>query len=198
MARSTMAGLIARTRTLIGDPTGQALADDDVQAALDLHRTERRFVPLQPQPTFLPDTTILYLDYYSDAQWWEDGVLLQDTSYATLTPTTSETLVGHWAFATQPGGIAVRATGKTYDVYAAAADLLEAWAAQVKMDFAFTYGRSQYQRDQKFRMMLDLARQYRGQALPASGTLAQNDATGWTGDTGNAVTYPDLRGPYGL
>lgn len=176
--RPSMSSLIARVQTLIADPTATAFTPQQCQDALDLHRTEQRYIPLRAQPTFSGGGTVFFLDYYSNIQNWADDIVLQDTSYTLLTPTLSENIVGHWAFGTQPGALAVRATGKTYDIYAAAADLLESWAAQVKLDFSVSTGTSAYQRQQKFTMMMDLAKKYRMQAMPQMSIMSDDYAAG--------------------
>ena len=176
--RPSMSSLIARVQMLIADPTATAFTPSQIQDTLDLHRTEQRYIPLRAQPTSSGGGTVSFLDYYSNIQNWEDDVHLQDVSYTLLTPTLSENIVGHWAFATQPGALAVRATGKTYDIYAAAADLLESWAAQAKLDFSVSTGTSAYQRQQKFTMMTDLAKQYRAQSMPQMSIMSDDYAGG--------------------
>src|SRR5438309_292640 len=103
MARSSMGALIARTRVLISDVAGasQVFTDDQIEDTLDQHRLEMRQVPLQPGPTFAAGGSILYLDFYSDTQAWEDDIVLQDTGWNVVTPSVSEPLVGHWHFAAQ-------------------------------------------------------------------------------------------------
>lgn len=189
MARSTMATLIARTRVLISDTGGSPVfTDDQVEDTLDLHRTEMRQVPLQPGPSFAAGGAIVYKDWYSDTKNWESDVLLQDTGWNTLTPSVSEELVGHWHFTTQPNGLGVRATGKIYDLYGTAADLLDAWAAQVKLDFGFQNKTDIYDRNQKFQMLKQLATEYRKLALVRHSSLTQREANSDGGS--NAVTYP--------
>ena len=53
-----------------------------------------------------------------------------------------------------------------YDVYGAAAELLEMWAAREKLNFDFSADGAQYQRSQKVEMLLTLAAQYRGHQQP--------------------------------
>jgi hypothetical protein len=48
-----------------------------------------------------------------------------------------------------------------YDIYAAAADLLEMWAAREKLSFDFSADNAQYRRSQKVANLLDLAAQFR-------------------------------------
>lgn len=191
MARSSLAALIAETRTLIADTgTPPVFADNDVQNVLDRHRTERRFVLLQPQPTFIAGGNILYNDFYADTGHWEDDVVFQQADYAIITPDVAEPIPGHWHFAAQPAGFAVHATGKTYDLYGAAADLLDAWAAQVNLDFDFSDGKAQYQRSQKAQALRALAREYRTRAQVQTSTLTMLDDM--PDIDGGGVTYPSL------
>jgi hypothetical protein len=185
-----MTALIARTRTLIADVgSPPVFIDDQIQDTLDLRRIEQRHVPLRPDPTFLPGGAVQYKDFYADTQAWESDVLLQDTSFATVTPTLSEELVGHWQFATQPQSFAVRATGKTYDLYGSAADLLEAWAAQVMLEFNVTESGRAYNRQGKFEQLNSLAAQYRGRAMAQQSRITQGDAV--PAHVGGGVVYPD-------
>ena len=197
--RASMADLITRTRTLIFDPgplTGalsSIFTDGQVQDALDFWREERRWVALRPMPTYTVGGNIHYLDYYHDAQNWEADVQLQDLTYLTITPALSEYIVGHWQFTTQPNGIGVRATGKTYDLYASAADLLGWWAAQLKLtavsqrtaDQAITY------RDQ-ITTISALIAEYRRLSFAHTHRLYQGDAS--PDNDGGGVTFPSVGG----
>lgn len=53
-----------------------------------------------------------------------------------------------------------------YDVYGAAAELLEMWAAREKLSFDFSADNAQYRRSQKVEMLLQLAAQYRRRQRP--------------------------------
>jgi hypothetical protein len=53
-----------------------------------------------------------------------------------------------------------------YDVYGAAAELLEMWAAREKLNFDFSADGAQYRRSQKVEMLLQLAAQYRRRQRP--------------------------------
>lgn len=193
MARASMGQLIDRVRTLIVDTvvpaSGAQFTDDQMQDALDLHRSDMRFVPLRPMPTFLPGATVLFYDYYSDLPNWEADVQLQDTSFNTITATTSEYLVGHWQFAAQPNGIGVRATGKVYDVYGACADLLEAWAGALANRFDFASDQQSFKLSQLMSNKLALAARYRALAQPAISRMVQADA--WADTDGGGIVYPN-------
>lgn len=58
-------------------------------------------------------------------------------------------------------GPPVYLVGKTFDVYAAAADLLESWAAKVKTAYDFTADGASFSRSQQVAALLSLAGDYR-------------------------------------
>src|SRR5579884_1118025 len=140
--RSTMTALIARVSLMIGDPTNAQFTTQNVQDYLDLNRDDVRYESLAIAPSIVNtastgnQASTIFADYYSSFGYWEDDVVLQGyfngAAWVVLTPVASENLVGHWAFETNvftsgtvPGQLPpVFATGKVYDVYAAAADLL--------------------------------------------------------------------------
>ena len=73
--------------------------------------------------------------------------------------------------------LAARQCGEDeYDAYAAAADLLEAWAAKEKLAFDFDADGQSFKRSQKMRALLELAREYRRQQRPLAGVLVRSDA----------------------
>ena len=135
--------------------TSPFFADQDVQDTLDSYRDDVRYEPLKIAPTILNAAStgnspvVIFADYYSNLQWWESDVVIQGNNVSTLaswvvlTPTTSDYIVGHWTFeaniftsGTAPGQYPpLFATGKVYDLNAAAADLLEYWA----LSFAGAY-----------------------------------------------------------
>src|SRR5260221_7349684 len=140
--RGTMTALIARTRLLINDTlpagSGQVFLDQDVQNSLDESRLDLYNQPLVPQPTF-SSGTMLYLDYFAPPQLgdWEDDIVLKQYLTMVVTPSATDDIVGHWTFA-QSTLPPVFITGKTYDIYRAAADLLVRLAAQWMLRFNAT------------------------------------------------------------
>ncbi|MBX6770878.1 MAG: hypothetical protein IRY83_04080 [Chloroflexi bacterium] len=176
-----MVELIARTRLLIGDPAGaeQTFTDDEVQAALDRYQTVVRYAPLHPEPTPLPTGLVEYRDYYAGLGDWEADEQLYDAAWTALTPVTSDRLTGHWTFASPGQNPPLFILGKVYDVYGAAADLLEQWAAKVKQEFDFSTDGQSFQRSQKLRALLDLAREYRRRQRPSVAVQARADVGVW-------------------
>ncbi|HZT61003.1 MAG TPA: hypothetical protein VFA21_20530 [Pyrinomonadaceae bacterium] len=177
--RGTMSDLIAYVRRLTGDAAGanQIFADTDVQDALDAHRLEIRYEILRAQPTVPPGgyvSSASYKDYFSVEQYWEADVVLYDSSYTALTPAASDLLVGHWTF-TSGQLPPVYAVGKSYDVYAAAVDLLEEWAAKEKLNFDFTTDGQTFRESQKSDALLALAARYARKMRCDSAPARQSD-----------------------
>jgi hypothetical protein len=158
-----MAALIARVRLLINDPAGasQQFSDDDIQAVLDASRQDVFNGPLEAKPTYTGNT-IQYLDYFASLGDWEDDMVLKQYLTVTVTPSVSEPIVGHWQFA-QTTLPSVFITGKTYDVYRAAADLLERWAARWALSYDVSVDGQSLKRSQAGMALQNLARQYRMQ-----------------------------------
>ena len=176
MARATLAELIARVRGLIADTSGasQVFGDDEIEAALDEHRTDVRYEELEPVETLEPTGTT-WLGYYSRFRWWEGGAVLQAGAWATLAPASAELSLGRWHFAASQNP-PVYATGNVFDVYAAAADLLDRWAAKLKLDADFTLASGRgVQRRQKIENLRALAAEYRGKAQAVTYEVERGD-----------------------
>lgn len=177
MARATLADLIARLRKLVNDPAGanQTWNDDELQDFLDANRLDVRHVALRPETTW-SDGAVTYTDYYADQGEWESDVILEDSDGDDLTPTASNLVAGHWTFTDQ--GPAVYITGKTFDLWATAADVLEAWAAKAALEFDFDTDGARFARSQKREALLAVAAQYRRRARPVRGVLIREDLNG--------------------
>lgn len=192
-ARASLAALITELRVMVNDPEvgTPVFADSDYQSVLDDHRQEMRLVTLQGVPSFFPGNTVLFLDFYSDAKWWESDVKLQDMAYNDITAnaTLAELFIGHWQFTTQPNGIGVYATGKTFDLYGSAAAILRKWAGQLKLTFTFSSDSQKFQLTDQINNLLLIAREYEARALPRSIRMVQDDAT--PEQDGGGVVYPN-------
>lgn len=195
--RSTMSSLIAKTRLMIADPVGasQQFQDQDIQDKLDELRDDVWYEPLKMAPAIVNAAStnnvpsMIFADYYSAFQWWESDVVLQGNSTSThaawvvLTPSASDLLVGHWQFeldiftsGTFPGQYPpVWATGKTYDLNGAAADLLDFWAATLTGKYDITVDGQTLRRSQLMQMKFSLAQQYRRKARPRIARMVRHD-----------------------
>jgi hypothetical protein len=175
--RSTMAALIARVRLKIFDPAGtsQIFADQDIQDVLDDGREDVFNGAMKFQPTFVTGT-IQFLDYFTELGDWEDNVVLKQYLTTVVTPSVSEPIPGHWQFA-QTTYPPVFITGRTYDIYRAAADLLEHMAAhwQGVMGYDFASDGQSFKRSQAPENLQKLADKYRMKQRARSISVFRSD-----------------------
>ncbi len=168
-----MAALIDRVRLLVNDVSGkpdpgdgQRFTDREIQDLLDRNRLHIRYLELDPVPTYGPGT-VDYVDYLSSVGDWEADAILQDGKYQTVTPASIDYQTGHVRFTTTQNP-PVMITGKTYDVYGAAVDVLEAWQAKVALEFNFSADGQSFSRAQKMDQLARLADTYRKRMRPQS------------------------------
>jgi hypothetical protein len=173
--RPTMAALITRVRRLINDPlsTSSVFMDDEIQEVLDASRQDVKNQTLTPKPTFT-GSTIQYLDYYASMGDWEDDVIFKQYLTVTVTPSVSEPIAGHWVFETTTLP-PVFLSGKTYDVYRAAADLLERWSVKQAFCYDINVAGQSLKRGQITTALLNLANQYRRQQRAVSISAVRTD-----------------------
>jgi hypothetical protein len=179
IVRPTMTNLIDRTRLLVNDPRGtsQIFDDSDYQDVLDAGRTDVLNHSLRAVPTFTSGS-LSYLNYYAEGwtDWEEDYVFKQYLS-TPVTPSTFEPIAGHFVFAvsTLPP---VSITGKSYDLYRAAADLLERWAAKWVLSYSFSsYGQT-FSRAQAATALERLSKLYRQKQRPTVIVATRSDIAG--------------------
>jgi len=176
-----MAALISRVRLLINDPAGssQQFSDQTIQDKMDESRISFYNEPMTGIPTF-SGASVVYLDYETHFNGtepiggWEDDYVLKQYLTVTVTPATSEPIIGHWTFAsdTRPP---VFITGKLFDVYRSAADLLEMWSAQYATRFDFTSDGQSFRVSQAHTQLLDLAHTYRQKQRARSYGVKRSD-----------------------
>lgn len=126
-----MADLIARMRGLIKDPTGTPhFTDEQIEAAFDRRRREVVELPLAPVTARTAVGDIEYLRWVADRAPWETGAVVLNSSRMPINPAsmTEDEMDGIWTFPTTQEAVYV--TGLTFDLYGAAADLLDQWVAE--------------------------------------------------------------------
>lgn len=175
--RVSMAGLIEQVRVLVGDPagSGQALTDQQIQDVMDTHRWEARTAPLRGLVSYEAGSPV-YKTWKAAYGHWEADAVLQDAQHQTLTPSAADMIGGRWTFATSQTGVYL--TGWTYDLYAAAADLLEAWAARAAAEYDFTADGASFHRSQKGQALRTLAGEYRKKQQVKVGLQIREDVRG--------------------
>jgi hypothetical protein len=153
MARSTLAALIARVRSLTATGTAdysigatQYWSDDQIAAALDRNRQDVVDEPLRPVREISAAGSATYRLYEAQCRWLEtsDGgtaVLYLRSSTGARVGTaqyTPDYESGRFAFAADTGGSVLYLTARAYDVQAAAADVWQQKAAHVADRFDFS------------------------------------------------------------
>jgi hypothetical protein len=178
-----MAYLISRVRDLIGDAAGenQVFSDQEIQDTLDTRRRRVDAQYLSPVSSVADGGSVSYLSYIAATGYWEDDVILQNGSYGIFaddsTPvalSTSDLLTGQWTFSgTQSPPVML--TGKTYDIFAAAADTLEMWLAKIKLDYDFLSSGRTFKRSQQIEGIERLIRLYRGRSWVTTSHMVRTD-----------------------
>lgn len=169
MARAAMASIITLVRGLINDPAGasQQFTDDAIEDQLDLTRTYR----LKEELTALAEPAGTQLKFQSAYRYWESDLSLTNPAGTVLTPASSDPISGYFVFGSTQS--AVYATGFTYDVYAAAAELLTLWAGRIEQDvLKFSADGSSYEFSGIREAKLRLAAQYKARSNAFGATSA--------------------------
>lgn len=170
-----MAVLIARLRRMISDKdVPLVFSDDDLGDILDGQQFVERYLPIEGTVTYKPGGGIEWHDFYAQDGDWEDGVVFVTIGFEPVAPTTSDLRVGHWTF-DAPQLPTIYLTGKNYDLYGAAADALEQWAAIVKRKYDVQSADQKLMRSQQSKAMLDLAETYREKQRPQRLTMVRSD-----------------------
>jgi hypothetical protein len=176
-ARASMSALIASLRRLINDASGESAVwtDEELQEWLDAHRDEVIEEPLAYAWQTVAGESVV-LAYVASCGNWESDAALTDANGDTLTADRENLVVGQWTFDEhqQPP---VYLTGRSYDVYAAAADALEARAAQFALAYDFTADGASYHRSQQAQALLALAKQYRRRSRPRVARMVRDDVS---------------------
>jgi len=197
--RSSMSALISKVRLMIADPLSDSpyFQDQDIQDYLDANRDDIRYEGLTIAPSIVSNShtnntpQTIFADYYSKYGWWSSDVVLQGTNssgnpWKVLTPVASELLLdmAHWQFeldvyntgTSVPGQLPpIFATGFTFDVYAASADLLEIWGASLACAYDITVDGQSLRRSQLMTAKLALAEKYRMKAKPKLSKIVRED-----------------------
>jgi hypothetical protein len=170
--------LITRVRLMIGDTAsvGQVFTDQEIQDVLDQNRTDVQYLQLTAIDKVAPGGAITHLEYHAPYVGWESDAELVNGSYAVLTPSASDPMRGHWEFSSDQAE-PVYTSGAFYEIYAAAADLLEMWAAKVALEFDFgaNEGGQSFKRSQKQQHLRAMASSYRAKSPARTAEMTRSD-----------------------
>lgn len=191
--RAGMLPLIQRVRGLTGAADNEYTlgaetywSDAHIQALLDTHTATYYYEPLHTLSHVGAGGTALYLDYYlAQGDWDATTVTVQDATGTTLDASgyTVDALRGWVTFASDQAGSARYANLTAYDVYAAAADLCEAWAARLARSFDYSGEGQSFSRSQMTRELRAQADRYRALAWPVTSPMTRSDVRADDGDT---------------
>ena len=186
MARSTLASLITTTRELINDAAGtaQVFSDDTLQRHLDAHRYDVIYETLLSVPRLTAGGTTVYYEFrscYTDFETTDGGtatLFIQDglgNTIGTASWASMDYQSGILTTTTDYKGTALYLTGRSYDLYGAAADALDDWAQKVSLQFDFSSDQQSFSRSQKQKMLKDAAEGYRRKARARSSRVTRGD-----------------------
>lgn len=179
--RESMADIISRVRTNIGDASGasQVFTDQQIQDVLDA-RTNRRvyhMAELEPLPSRVAGDTV-YLAYRANHGNWEDDPVLADADGTTVVPDSLDLIGGEFGFvADQEPPLYI--TGRVYDLSGASADLLQQWLAKLKLQFGFVRNAQEIRLNEKYEQTEMLMKEFRRTRWPRHGKLVRDDL--WVG-----------------
>ena len=184
-----MTALTDRVRGLIADPSGASQVFDDTAVAEALNRYRVDVVQDLLQPSYVRTATGAGYNAFrhpSGLPDWSDAAL-EDAQFGAVTANTPDLQFGQWTFTTARRSPILWITGTSYDVFGAAAELLEQWAATVKLEFGFSSDGQRFDRQHKHKMLLDLAVEYRKRQRPRTASMVRSDTEG-----GGGVSDPQL------
>jgi hypothetical protein len=171
-----MAELIARLRLLTGDKAALPVFDDgELQDALDRYREEIRYERLEAFPTYAPGGAATYTLHKACRGNFETDVELVDLSYSPVETTEGGADYQNGRFTLTESTLTVMITGKRYDLYAAAIDVLEQWLAMLKDETDFSDGKRNFKDSQKRDAVEQLIKQYRRRARVKTGRILTPD-----------------------
>lgn len=180
-ARSGMSTLIGQVRRLVADE-GSAVwtTDDEVEDSLDQTRIDIWSEELTPSPIH-SSGDIVYYDYLlarADVEGTASGTLAWRLYDSNGDDATGYTLTGDRGlvhFHADQAGTTYWADYRTYDPFAAAADLWEERAADLSGRYDFTTGAASFKASQWFDHCTKMADRLRKQSKPVSVQMTRGD-----------------------
>ena len=190
MARSTLAELIGIVRQYcdVGTAdytlgTATHWADDQIQTVLDRHRKDFYLSPLYAQATYTDAGSVEYKTYIAQHRNLErtDGgtaVFYIETSIGADVGTANysvDYLRGYITFSADQGGTAYYATGRTYDVNAAAADIWRMKAGHYAKAYDVSTDNHRLSRSQLVKHCHEMAQMYEQMGAPMNVRMVRDD-----------------------
>jgi hypothetical protein len=152
--RLGLEALVDQVRLLCDDPPGpsQEFNDTDIVAALDQGRTDEYDYEARPIPQRINGTAV-WMVYPLDRQWWETGTAFtvrEGAGSVTAHAYTLDGVRGVLTFGVDMRGTSIYVTGRRYDPYDAAVQLLERLLARyTRQGFDVTVDGQVFNRSQR-------------------------------------------------
>lgn len=189
MARPTMEDLLLEIRgvtnaseSVWSNGTANYWDDQQLQNVLDQHRRDFENVPLTPIPSPAAGGSLSWFNYDLPYRYLEQAsgttIFTVFNAVGSAMGTAAFTVDytrGVVTFTADTQGSAYYASGRTYDLYGAAAEVLERWAAHEALSFDFSADGQSFRRSQKVDMLTKMAVDCRGKAWPVDVTTARCD-----------------------
>lgn len=148
---------------------------EEIDVALRRYAQFVSHEPLTPVPSYEAGTGLVYKRYEHRLGDWSADTFLQDGDHAVLSPDEAAIDKGVWTFTSNTAS-PVYITGTTFDVYAAAATLLEAKAAAKAGDLvSFSAQNGSYSYAPKSKQYMQIAKKYRAMARVGAVELRRSD-----------------------
>ena len=168
-----MEGLVAHVRQLAAVGTAEYTAadqawwtDDQIEGVLARHRRDIVGEQLTPERTMVGGGSAQWRTYRSRYRNLGGAITVEDSlgdDRGTATYTL-DAVHGVVTFNADQGGTPIYLTGAAYDPHGAAAEILEAWAAAVSLDFGFGTDGQRFDRQQKAEALAKRAGEQRRRA----------------------------------
>jgi hypothetical protein len=165
----------------VNDGNNETWTPGEIEDALNDNRVELRYEKLDTVKSIASGGVVTYVtfDAPGDYSHFDTAAAVYDSNYDALTPVTKDLINGRWTFSTEPTR-PVYVVGYSYDIYGAAADLLEERGAMLAEDISsFSSVNGSFSYANKRGGPLELAAQYRKRSRQAmkAVTLYRSDMT---------------------
>lgn len=124
--------IIQLVRNLAGDTgTPAVFSDTELAGVCARYRRHWRYLLLTPLPTYRPGQQVVYEEGVAPVRFWDpDSVQAYGPDWSPFPLARIEAEEGRFVYA-QPTVLPVFVSGDSYDVYGAAAEVCERWAARL-------------------------------------------------------------------
>lgn len=173
MARATTEQLRARLRSLVGDAASDAeLTEDELEAHLDANAELVR-LPLSPFAPVSGSATV----WRAPLAPWEADAQVVDAAGNVVSVSALDTMNGIVTLP-EPRSDQLYIQGRLFDLWGAAADVLEALAARARLAYDVSIDGTSLSRSQMAEATLAAAREYRRRARPRVAQTVRTDLAG--------------------